>query len=123
MRIVIATLSILFFFCVIVVSFINYSQKVTVQLWPASPDYTYTTAVSWVMVWSAAAGFVFTGIVAILEGSKTRLANARLRQQVRQLKQELAAAKRGAEDVPARPLEIPEPRFEETDAEETGDPV
>lgn len=102
MRIIIVTLSILFAFCVLAVSLFNY-VPVTVQLWPATPEYTYNTFVSWVIFFSAVAGIVFTGIIAILEGSKIRLSNARLRAQIRKLQQEIDTLRRPSLELDVRP--------------------
>src|SRR6058998_638491 len=108
MRIVIATLTILFAACIFVVAIMN-PEPVTVRLWPDTPQYTYpNTAVGWVIFFSAFAGFVFTGIIAVLEGSKTRLSNARLRAQVRRLQQEIETLLRPPIDLavgPRPPLE------------------
>jgi hypothetical protein len=101
MRILIATLSMLFVACVVIVGIVNYSELVTVRLWPDSPEYTYpSTPVSWVIFFSALAGFVFAGIVAMLEGGKTRLSNARLRAQVRRMQTEIDDLKRRQGAVP-----------------------
>jgi hypothetical protein len=111
MRIVITLLSILFGTLVIVVAIINYSQTVDVMLWPDTPEYAYPgTSVSWVIFASAFAGFCFAGIVAIMEGGRTRLSNARLRAQVRRLQQELNALK--------RPSLAPEPPIASSDLED-----
>lgn len=99
MRILIATLSVLFAACVILVSWMN-RDPVTVILWPDSPEYTYpNTQVSWVIFWSAFAGAVFMGIVALLEGSKIRFSNARLKAQVRKLQQEIEILRRPSLDL------------------------
>jgi hypothetical protein len=103
MRIVIATLSILFAACVVTVSVVN-PDRVTVRLWPDAPQYVYPdTPVSWVIFFSAFAGFVFTGIIAVLEGSKTRLSNARLRAQIRRLQQEIETLRRPSLDLTLSP--------------------
>src|SRR5213594_843495 len=101
MRIVIATLSVVFAACVIGVTILNYAERVTVRFWPNSPEYVYPdTPVSWVIFFSALAGFIFAGLIAILEGSKTRLSNARLRTQVRKLQQEVTVLRHhGTGDV------------------------
>lgn len=127
MRILIATLSIVFAACVIVVAFINSAERVTVKLWPESADYIYPgTSVSWVIFFSAFAGIVFMGIIAILEGSKTRLSNARLRAQIRRLQQELATLKRQTMGERDRGLSIEEPppleeAIEPDEEDETGE--
>ena len=110
MRIVIATLSVVFAACVIGVTILNYAERVTVRFWPNSPGYVYPeTPVSWVIFYSVLAGFVFAGIIAILEGSKTRLSNARLRTQVRKLQQELTALRQhGVGEIDREPI-LPEP--------------
>lgn len=121
MRIVIATLSIVFAALVIVVSIINYPVRVTVSLWPDLPQYTFTdVSVSWVIFASAFAGSLFMGIIAILEGSKIRLSNARLRAQIRRLQQESAALKRRPEDIPEKELEVSEPPLEDAGMEDSG---
>jgi hypothetical protein len=126
MRIVISTLSILFAAMVIIVSIINYTEHVTVKLWPDQVQYTYAdTSVSWVIFFSAFAGSLFMGIIAVLEGSKTRLSNARLKTQVRRLQQEIQTLKRQPGEVPARgtsrgsvPSESPEIEPAEIESEE-----
>lgn len=118
MRIVIATLSILFAASIVTVSLINH-DPVTVRLWPNMPEYTFPdTQISWVIFFSAFAGFVFTGIIAVLEGSKTRLSNARLRAQVRRLQNEVDTLKRPSLDLGGRVLSAPEPPVLETGADE-----
>ena len=78
-------------------------EHVTVRLWPDVPEYTWDTAVSWVIFFSAFASAVFIGIIAVLEGSKTRLSNARLRAQVRRLQQEIETLRRPSLDVTLSP--------------------
>ena len=98
MRIVIATLSILFAASVVTIALMN-PERVTVVLWPDMPEYAYAnTPISWVIFFSALAGFVFTGIIAVLEGSKTRLSNARLRSQLKRLQQEVEMLRRPSFD-------------------------
>jgi hypothetical protein len=97
MRILIAALTIVFAISIFLVAFINYKERVTFTLWPESPEYVYAdTSVFWVVFLSAGAGCAFMGIIAVLEGSKTRLSNARLRVQVRKLQQEIVDLKRSA---------------------------
>ena len=109
MRIIIATLSIIFALGVLAVSFVNYTESVSFHLLPDMPDYTYpNTPVSWVIFLSAVAGFVFTGIIAMLEGSKTRLSNAQLRAQVQRLQQEVTALKRPSTELNLDDNEIPQ---------------
>ena len=126
MRIVIATLSILFAVAVVGVALMN-PEPITLVLWPGDPQYSYPdTPVSAVIFLSAFAGFVFTGIIAILEGGKTRLANRRLRAQSRRLQQELEALRRPSLDLgsvtyrtePALPLSAEESGTEDTIPEE-----
>ena len=132
MRIVIAALSILFSVFIIALALIN-TEKITVQLWPHTPEYTYPeTPVSAVIFLSAFAGFLFTGIVAVLEGSKTRLSNARLRAHVRRLQQEIETLRRPSMDFlsasgppvhgsafeDSGEVSIEEPGAEETNVEE-----
>ena len=108
MRIVIATLSILFAVSVVFIAAMN-TTRVEVILWPHQPEYTFPdTPVSWVIFFSALAGFVFTGIVAILEGSKIRLSNARLKAQVRKLQQEAEILRRPSLDFSRAPQPPPE---------------
>ena len=98
MRIVIATLSILFAGSILVICSLN-TMPVKVVLWPDMPEYIYeNTPVSWVIFFSALAGFIFTGIIAVLEGSKTRLSNARLRSQLKRLQQEVEMLRRPSFD-------------------------
>ncbi len=113
MRIVIAALSILFAASVVIIALIN-PEPVTVVLWPGMAEYTYpNTPVSWVIFFSAFAGFVFTGIIAVLEGSKTRLSNSRLKAQVKRLQQEVDLLHRPSLDFtkivvpPAAPVAVP----------------
>lgn len=121
MRIVIATLSILFAVCVVIVSLVN-TDPVTVRLWPDSPEYTYPdTKMSWVIFFSAVSGIVFTGIIAIIEGSKIRLSNARLRGQVRRLQQEVETLKRPSLEFDSAPTPAQVPAHEPVEIdEETG---
>lgn len=108
MRIVYATLTIFFFMCIAGVAFLN-TERVTVYLWPDAPGYTFTdTPVAAVIFLSAAAGAIFACIIAVLEGSRIRLANARLRGQIRRLQQDIETMRRPSID-PAS--ETPPPPF------------
>ena len=108
MRIVIAMLSILFAASIVFIAAMN-TTRIEVILWPQQPEYTFPeTPVSWVIFFSALAGFVFTGIVAILEGSKIRLSNARLRAQVKKLQQEVEILRRPSLDFSRAPQPPPE---------------
>ena len=117
MRILIATLLTLFAACVVTVMLIN-PEHVTVRLWPDVPQYTWDTAVSWVIFFSAFASAVFIGIVAVLEGSKTRLSNARLRAQVRRLQQEIETLRRPSLDVTLSSPHEPGPASPEAGVDE-----
>ena len=117
MRIVYATLTAIFFGCIIIVAYLN-SARVTVLLWPDAPGYTYPdTPVSAVIFLSAAAGAIFACIIAVLEGFRIRLANARLRAQIKRLHQEIEAMRRPALDpagTPPAPFPAaPEPSLDE----------
>ena len=119
MRILIATLVALFLACFVIVGILNYSELVTVRLWADSPEYTYpSTPVSWVIFFSALVGFIFAGVVAMLEGGRTRVSNARLRAQVRRLQAEIEEVKRRQSAVPDIDTDMfdPEPVEEEEPA-------
>ena len=123
MRIVIATLSILFTACILLVIVFN-QEKVTLQLWPHTPDYTFPeTPVGAVIFVSAFLGFTFSGIIFVLEGSKARLSNARLRAHIKRLQAEIDTLRRPSMDFPGtsspavREIVSAEPRFEETEVE------
>ena len=78
-----------------------------------------------VLLGAAFAGFVFTGIVAVLEGMKTRLDNARLNRKVRRLQQELDAIRTPALSLPSdEELEGEEPeRGEEGEIAGSNEPA
>jgi hypothetical protein len=104
MRIVIAMLSILFCASVAMVVLMN-PEPVNVVLWPSDPEYFFPgTPVSWVIFFSAAAGAVFTGIIAVLEGAKTRLACSRMKSQIKKLQQEIEVLRRPSLDFSRSPL-------------------
>src|SRR4030095_11403247 len=99
MRIVYATLTGLFFACIIVVAFLK-PARVTVMLWPDPPGHTYPEPpVSAVIFLSAASGAIFGCIIAVLEGFRIRLANSRLRAQIRKLHQEIETMRRPPVDL------------------------
>jgi hypothetical protein len=107
MRIVISALAIIFAGCVLFVAVLN-PEKVLVRLWPNTPDYTFPdTPVAAVIFFSAFAGFVFTGSIFVLEGSRMRIANVRLRSHVRRLQEEVDTLRRPSLDFSAEPE--PEP--------------
>lgn len=118
MRIVYATLTGLFFACIIVVAFLN-PARVNVSLWPDAPGFTYPdTPVSAVIFLSAAAGAIFACIIAVLEGFRIRLTNSRLRAQIKRLHQEIETLRHPAVDVtggaPPPPFPpAPEPSIDE----------
>src|SRR5262245_33979371 len=117
MRIVYATLTIFFFACILVVAFLN-KEHVTVILWPDAPGYTFPqTPVAAVIFLSAAAGAIFACIIAVLEGSRIRLSNARLRAQIRKLQQEIETMRRPSLDPTSQPPSpfpaAPEPSLDE----------
>jgi uncharacterized integral membrane protein len=118
MRIVYATLTALFFSCILIVAYLN-SARVTVTLWPDAPAYTYADIpISAVIFLSAAAGAIFACIIAVLEGFRIRLANSRLRAQIRKLHQEIESMRRPAIDPvsgspPAPFPAAPEPSLDE----------
>ena len=102
----------------LIVAFLN-SARVTVQLWPDAPGYTFPdTPVAAVIFLSAAAGAIFACIIAVLEGSRIRLSNARLRGQIRRLQQEIETMRRPsidpASETPPAPFPAaPEPSLDE----------
>jgi len=109
MRIVYATLTVLFFGCILIVAYLN-SARVTVTLWPDAPGYTYPeTPVSAVIFLSAAAGAIFACIIAVLEGFRIRLANARLRAQIKKLHQQIESMRRPALDPASGAPPVPFP--------------
>jgi len=117
MRIVYATLTGLFFACILIVAFLN-PARVTVMLWPDAPGYTYPdTPVSAVIFFSAAAGAIFACIIAVLEGFRIRLSNSRLRAQIKRLHQEIETMRRPSMDpagAPPPPFPAaPEPTLDE----------
>ena len=124
MRIIIITLAVLFFSCIIAVAIMNHAETVTFHLWPDTADYTYPQIhVSWIVFFSAFAGFLSTGIIALLEGGKKGLINRRLRAQVQRLQQELTVLRRPSTDIAFDDPELPEASIEdEMDEEESSTP-
>jgi uncharacterized integral membrane protein len=103
MRIIYATLTVFFFACIVIVAGLN-TERVTVRLWADAPGYTFPeTPVTAVIFLSAASGAIFACIIAVLEGSRIRLSNARLRSQIRRLQGELDSMRRPAIDTGGTP--------------------
>lgn len=86
MRLLISIVLILFFVAMIGFLTTNLDSRVSVTIW--STQYTdiptfYVVLVSFIL------GFVFTAIIAIAEGARSRLENRRLRRQLRKQETEL----------------------------------
>ena len=126
MRALIALLTVLFTVAVLGVTVMNASETVTLRLWWDDPQREYhDVPVGALLLGAAFAGFVFTGIVAVLEGMKTRLDNARLNRKVRRLQQELDAIRTPALSLPSdEELEGEEPgRGEEGEIAGSNEPA
>ena len=110
MRLLISIVLILFFVAMIGFLTTNLDSRVSITLW--STQYTdiptfYVVLVSFIL------GFVFTAIIAIAEGARSRLENRRLRREMRKQETELNFL-RTQPPVTARP---------EPDALESGRPA
>ena len=86
MRLLISIVLILFFVAMIGFLTTNLDSRVSITLW--STQYTdiptfYVVLVSFIL------GFVFTAIIAIAEGARSRLENRRLRREIRKQETEL----------------------------------
>jgi uncharacterized integral membrane protein len=118
MRIVYALLTAVFFACIVIVALLN-PEHVTVKLWEDAPGYTFPeTPVAAVIFISAAAGAIFACIIAVLEGSRIRLANARLRAQIRKLQQQIETMRRPSLDPASEAPPAPFPAAPEASIDE-----
>ena len=118
MRILILILTVLFATALIAVMLMNSGEIANVKLWN-DPSYEYRDVpLGIVLFFAVFAGFVFTGVVAVIEGMRTRLDNARLQRRVRRIQQELDSIRTPA--FPLQPDEGSEPAAAvETDEIET----
>jgi len=127
MRVLIWILAILFASAIIGLFLMNATENVTLRLWFDDPAYEFHNApLGAVLFASAFVGFLFTGIVAVLEGIKTRLDNSRLSRKVQRLQRELDAIKTPSLVLPPDEpdeAELPEaPEEPEQDAEQAQPP-
>ncbi len=103
MRALIAILTLLFVTVVIGVMLLNASETVTLRLWwdtPGSEADSYELPLGVVILGAIAMGFLFTGIVAIVEGLMIRLENRRLTRTIRELRRELDELRTPAIELP-----------------------
>jgi uncharacterized membrane protein YciS (DUF1049 family) len=100
MRVLIVMLMIIFATPLIGIILMNHSETVTIRLWMDDPDYEYSEVpLGFVILAASFCGIVFTGIIAVVEGMRTRLDNARLTRRIRRLQKELDSIR-----TPALPL-------------------
>ena len=86
MRLLIVVIFLLFFFAMTGFVLTNLDTKVAVTVW--STDYPEVPMYR-LVVFSAFAGMIVVGIIAVAEGTNIRLANRRLRREIHQLETEI----------------------------------